>query len=297
MGPTAAGKSAVALQLAERLGAEIISVDSMQVYRGMDIGTAKASAEERVRVPHHLVDIADPADDFSVAEFQEAGRAVLGDLGARRVPAVIVGGSGLHLRSLVDPFDFPPTDGALRAELERLPLAEAVAQLRAADPAADDTVDMANPRRVVRALEVWRLTGAGPSQRAAAPAAAAVRSYEPQLPFVGLALDPGTGLAARVAARTDRMLAAGLVAEVEGLRDRLGPTARQAVGYKEVLPHLDGLCDLADARRAVVDATTALARRQRTYFRKDPRLRWLPWNDDPAVRLAAVEEALEGAQE
>lgn len=292
MGPTASGKSEVALELAERLGAEILSVDSMQVYRGMDIGTAKPSVEERARVPHHLIDLAEPEEAFSVAEFQEVGRKVLADLTTREVPALIAGGSGLHFRALVDPLEFPPTDPEVRAEVEALEDDQARAELEAADPQAGRHVDLANPRRVVRALEIIRLTGRTPSERVQRPAARAVRQYEPLVPFLGLGIDPGDQLEERVSARLRRMVDLGLVEEVANLADRLGPTARQAVGYKELLPVVRGECSLEEGLAETDRATMRLAEAQRRYFGRDPRLHWIPWQEEPQERTAAVLRSL-----
>ena len=280
------------MRLAHRFAACIVSVDSMQVYRGMDIGTAKPPAQDRETVPHHLIDIADPEEAFSVAEFQVVGRAVLeGALGAgERV--LIVGGSGLHFRALVDPLEFPPSDPAVRAEIEALPAEEAIARLLTGDPDAASRVDLANPRRVVRALEVLAVTGTTPTARAATPAAAAVRSYQGLWPVIGVGVDPGAALPERVRGRFSGMLEAGLLDEVESLAPRLGPTAAQAVGYREVLAVIRGECTLEQATRRAVDATTSLARRQRTFHRRDPRVRWLEWDDEEtlAARAASVLE-------
>ena len=295
LGPTASGKSDTALLVAERAGAEIVSVDSMQVYRGMDIGTAKPDANDLTRVPHHMIDLADPADPYSVAQFQQAGREVLADLAERGVPALIVGGSGLHFRSLIDPLEFPPSNPDLRREVEALGMKGAVAALLEADPSAPDHVDIANPRRVMRALEVCRLTGATPSERAALPEAVAVRGYEPLVEFVAGLFDPGEALPERVEMRFDRMLERGLVDEVAALAHRLGSTASQAVGYKQLLPVTTGRWALNEGRRRAIDATRALAGRQRTFFRRDPRPVPLEWHDDVTQRagrlLALFEEA------
>ncbi|MDX1690715.1 MAG: tRNA (adenosine(37)-N6)-dimethylallyltransferase MiaA [Acidimicrobiia bacterium] len=295
LGPTASGKSAVALRLARRHGAEIVSVDSMQVYRGMDIGTAKPTPAERAEVPHHLVDVAEPEIAFTVADAQAIGRRVLDDLAERDVPALIVGGSGLHFRALVDPLVSPPSDPALRLELEALAPADAVEALLGADAAAGDLVDLENPRRVVRALEIHRLTGRTPSERAATPEARAVRAYESVVPVVPVGLDPGDDLGTRVTERFDRMLERGLVDEVRDLAPRLGPTSRNAVGYRQLLPVVAGERDLTEGRRRCIDATTSLARRQRTFFGRDPRLRWMEWDDDPDTRTRQVEVVLEEA--
>ncbi|NNF69528.1 MAG: tRNA (adenosine(37)-N6)-dimethylallyltransferase MiaA [Acidimicrobiia bacterium] len=279
------------MRLARHMAAPIVSVDSMQVYRAMDIGTAKPSAADQATVPHHLIDIVEPEDPFTVGEFQRAGRAVLASL----EDAVIAGGSGLHFRSLVDPLEFPPHDRAVRHDIEALGHQGAVAGLLAADPTAGDHIDLANPRRVGRALEVFRLTGETPTQRRQTPAAVAVRDYEPQIAHASIGIDPGELLRDRVVARFDAMLGAGLVDEVTRLAPRLGETARQAVGYKELLGVVDGSISLDDARAGAIGATLALAKRQRTYFRRDPRIRWIAWDDDSDVRYRRVVDVLEEA--
>lgn len=270
--------------IAERTGAEIVSVDSMQVYRGMDIGTAKPSADEQSRVPHHMVDVVDPSEPYSVAEFRQAGREAIG---AIERPILVVGGSGLHFRSLVDPLDFAPTDPDVREALASDAVDDLIAELTAADPEASEHVDLANPRRVERAVEILRITGETPSIRASTPRAAAVRAYEPEVAVVAVGLDPGEGLAARVERRFDRMLDEGLGAEVERLMPVWGETASRAVGYRQMTRVVTGEWDLAMGRRRSVDATTALSHRQRTWFRRDPRIEWLEWDDDP-VRVADV---------
>lgn len=283
----------MAVELAGAAGGEIVSVDSMQVYREMDIGTAKPDEATRQRVPHHLIDLADPEAEFTVSAFQRAGRAVLDRLATVATKAVIAGGSGLHFRALVDPMSFGPTDADTRRELEEAELADLVTELLAADPAADVQVDLANPRRVVRAVEMFRLTGVTPTERAATAEHRALRDYEPVVPFRAVGLDPGDALATRVERRFDAMLDAGLLDEVASLAGRVGRTARQAVGYKELLPVVAGRAGLADGRAAAIRATLALAKRQRTFFRRDPRIRWLPWQEDPVQRLAAAREILE----
>ena len=283
------------MALARRFGAEIVSVDSMQVYRGMDIGTAKPTPQDRAAVPHHLIDIADPASPFSVAEFQRKGRSVLEDAVARGRPVLIVGGSGLHFRALVDPLDFPPSSPPVRKEMEALDNAEAVSRLIAADASAGDHVDLANPRRVSRALEVFALSGETPSSRAATPAAAAVREYRGLWPVVGIGVDPGGSLPGRIRQRFAAMLAAGLFDEVLALAPRLGLTAAQGVGYRELLAVVRGDWTLEFATRRAIEATTSLARRQRTFHRRDPRIRWLEWEDDEAAPVAQAATALEEA--
>ncbi len=267
----------------------------MQVYREMDIGTAKPDASTRAEVPHHLLDLVDPEVEFTVAEFQEVGVVVRDRLRAQRITPVVCGGSGLHFRALVDPLDFPPTSPKVRAELEQRSHQELLTELETLDPHAGDHVDLANPRRVVRALEVERLTGLTPTDRASSAEGEAVRRYLSAVPLLVLGSDPGDDLATRVAARFDRMLDLGLLDEVQRLAPRLGRTARQAVGYKELLPVVERGVDLAVARDEAIRATLALAKRQRTFFGKDPRVHWIPWHHDPAQRLekamAAVEEA------
>ena len=296
LGPTASGKSETALLVAERAGAAIVSADSMQVYRGMDIGTAKPTLEERSRVPHHLVDLVDPQEPFTVADYQAAGREVLDRLEADGVPVLIVGGSGLHFRSLVDPLEFAAADPGVRAGVEALDDGEAVGALLAADPGAGAHVDLANPRRVARALEVFRLTGATPSVRARHPRAAAVRQYRSRVPLVAVYLDPGEAMPARVERRFDGMMTAGFLEEVAGLRPRLGLTARQAAGYRQLLPVVTGERTMEEGRRRAIDATRALAGRQRTFFGRDPRLMRLGWDDDPERRAHLVWERLAEAR-
>jgi tRNA dimethylallyltransferase len=281
------------LALAERLDAEILSVDSMQVYRGMDVGTAKPGLDLCRRVRHHLIDLVDPEESFTVAQFQDAGRAVLDSLEAEGRAAVIAGGSGLHFRSLVDPMRFPPTDADVRAELEAAGHEALVGELLAVDPDAARFVDVANPRRVLRAVEIYRLVGEVPSVRAGSEQAHALRSYRAERPFVAVGLDPGDRLEERVRARFDAMLDSGLVAEVASLADRMSATARQGVGYKQMLAVVRGEESLAAGREAAIRATLALAKRQRTFFRRDPRIRWLPWHDGPDERLSEAASVLE----
>ncbi|GBD85125.1 tRNA dimethylallyltransferase [bacterium BMS3Abin02] len=279
----------MALRLAEEIGAEVLSVDSMQVYREMDIGTAKATPAQQARVQHHMVDLVDPEVEFSVAEFQKVARGVL----ERAERIVMVGGSGLHFRAVVDPMTFPPSDAALRTELEALGESAAVTALLQADSAAGTQVDLNNPRRVIRALEIHRLTGETPTERARTREAEAVRSYQAAFEFSAVGLDPGRSLAGRVTRRLAGMLDAGLLDEVESLAPRLGRTARQAVGYKELLPVVRGEETIEEGMAAATKATLRLAKHQRTYFRRDPRIVWVPWDQDRHVRYARVRSVLE----
>jgi len=273
-------------------GVEIVSVDSMQVYRGMDIGTAKPSATDRVAVPHHMIDVADSTEDFSVAQFQSMGRRALGSVAGS---PLVVGGSGLHLRALIDPLEFPPTDAIVRTELESLETDELRTRLLELDPEAGDTVDLANRRRVIRALEIARLVGETPTARKAGPSAKAVADYESIYPTAIFGIDPGDALETRIAERVDQMLGAGWAEEAAALRGRLSRTAGAAIGYRELIGVADGETDLATARDAIVSATIAFAKRQRTFFRRDPRVRWLPWLSSHDDRVAAAAAAFEEA--
>lgn len=269
------------MRVASEIGAEIISVDSMQVYRGMDIGTAKPTVIERRRVPHHMIDIVEPSEDFTVAEFRRRGRAVMSSADK---PLLITGGSGLHFRSLVDPMTFAPTDAGLRRALESRDPDELIKELLTEDPGAEQHVDLANPRRVVRAVEILRLTGDTPSRRAASEEAEEVRRYQAEIEFTAVGVDPGDGLEARVEERLGSMRSGGLVEEVSRLRNRLGRTARTAVGYREVLTYLAGHITEHEAFAQAAQNTKKLARKQRTWFQRDPRIRWIPWSDDVGER-------------
>ncbi len=278
------------MELARRYDCEIVSVDSMQVYRGMDIGTAKPTEADREMVPHHLIDIAEPDEEVTVAEIQKQGRHAI-ETSTRS--QIICGGSGLHFRSLVDPMNFAPTDPALREELTTIDLEKLVAELVEIDPLAGAQVDLANKRRVVRALEVARLGAGTPSVRARSEEAMRLQRFEAEIPFVGFGLDPGHHLVPRVAERSERMRRAGLVGEVERLLPRLGRTARTAIGYREVLEVLEGESNLDSAFEAINSNTLKLARRQRTWFKRDPRIRWIPWSEDPVEMADHIEGLLD----
>jgi tRNA dimethylallyltransferase len=274
VGPTATGKTALAVELALRLGGEVVNADSMQLYRGMDIGTAKPDAAERRGVPHHLLDLWPVRQAASVAEYARAARAEIDRLRAAGVLPLLVGGSGLYVRAVLDDLDIPGTDPAVRARLSA-ELAESGpaalhARLAALDPAAAAAVLPSNGRRIVRALEVVELTGG--------PFRATLPEPRPHYPAVVVGLDRGTAdLDARVADRVDRMWAAGFVAEVEALAAeglREGPTASRALGYAQVLAQLDGELTAAEARERTVTATRRFVRRQRSWFRRDPATTW-----------------------
>lgn len=281
----------MAVRLAEHFDGEIVSVDSMQVYRGMDIGTAKPTMLERRGIPHHLVDVAEPEEEFSVASFRRLGRELLS---ATEAPVIIIaGGSGLHFRSLVDPMSFAPTDGQLRAELETRDTEALVEELVAADPEAGAHVDLANRRRVVRAVEIHLLTGETPSARSRSAQAEDVRRYVPEIDFEAVGVDPGGELEERVDQRLASMRRGGLLEEVRSLSPRLGRTARNAVGYREILDALAGDISVDAAFDQAAAHTKKLARRQRTWFQRDPRIRWIPWIEDIEQRTKRVLESFE----
>ena len=275
VGPTAAGKTALSLALAHRLGGEVVNADSMQLYRGMDIGTAKLRPDQREGIAHHALDLWEVTEPASVAEYQLLARAAIDDVRARGRTALLVGGSGLYVRAVLEQFEFPGTDGGLRAQLEaelaEIGPARLHARLVERDPEAAARILPSNGRRIVRALEVIELTG---------------RPFEAALPdptpyyravHIGVDQDPAT-LDQRVATRVDLMWDLGLVDEVRDLEQRglrRGRTASRALGYQQVLRHLAGECSLAQARAETVQATRRFIRRQRSWFRRDPRIAWL----------------------
>ncbi len=274
VGPTATGKTALAVTLAHRFGGEVVNADSMQLYRGMDIGTAKPDLAERDGVPHHLLDLWHVRQAASVAEYRQRARAEIDRLRSSGVVPLLVGGSGLYIRAVLDELDFPGTDVTVRGRLED-ELADIGApvlheRLAALDPAAAAAVLPSNGRRIVRALEVIELTG-GPF-RAQLPEP---RPHYPAV-VVGLDLEPAE-LDGRVAARVDRMWAAGLVDEVaalaaDGLRE--GPTASRALGYAQVLAQFCGQLTPDEARERTVSTTRRFVRRQRSWFRRDATVSW-----------------------
>jgi tRNA dimethylallyltransferase len=290
VGPTATGKSELALDLAAALAAtgrkaEVVNADSMQLYIGMDVGTAKLAPDERRGVHHHLLDMWPVTQTASVADYQHLARGVIDRLRADGVVPLLVGGSGLYVRAAIDRLEFPGTDETVRAALEA-ELAEAGpaplhARLAAADPAAAAAILATNGRRIVRALEVIELTGR--------PFSAGLPAYESVYDVVQVGLDlPAEELDARVDARVDRMFANGLVEEVRGLDDvglRTGRTASCALGYQQVLAMLDGTLTEAQARAETARATRRFVRRQRSWFRRDPRITWV------APGVAAVDLA------
>ena len=287
VGFTASGKTELSLDLAERLDAEIVNTDAMQVYRGMDIGTAKLPPAERRGVPHHLLDLLSVREPATVAEFQAWARDSVARLRGRGTIPVLVGGSALYLRAVVDEFEFPGTDPSVRArweaELDEVGAPALHARLAERDPEAAERIRPDNGRRVVRALEVGEITGRPFS--ASLPRQEYVDPHTVQL---GLAIDRPT-LDERIAQRVDAMFAAGFVAEVERLLDEglaEGRTASRAIGYREVMAHLAGELTLDEARERTVIATRQFARRQDAWFRKDPRIHWIPWDASDRADLA-----------
>lgn len=263
-----------------------MSVDSMQVYRGMDIGTAKPPLATRQQIVHHMVDVADPDEEFSAAEFQQLGREAIRQAEKDGGRIIIAGGSGMHFRSVVDPLSFAPTDPEIREELEEMSLDGLQGLLFTIDPDAARTVDVQNPRRVIRAIEIWRITSVTPSERWASVEAEAVRSYEPYVPHSSIGVDAGERSSARVRARLDGMVREGLLEEVRSLAPNLGRTASQALGYKQLLD-VDNGSEMSSALDRIRQATDRLVKRQRTYFGRDPRIGWIPWQDDEDERVAA----------
>ncbi|MDQ3979087.1 MAG: tRNA (adenosine(37)-N6)-dimethylallyltransferase MiaA, partial [Actinomycetota bacterium] len=291
---TASGKSAVAVALARRLGdVELVSVDSMQVYRGMDIGTAKPTAAERAEVPYHLLDLVDPEEDFSVARFQAEAARVLAGIEERGHRALLVGGTGLYLQAVVDGLTVPGSWPRLRAELETeaatpVGIAALYQRLAVLDPPAASRIEPANARRIVRALEVT--LGGGRPFSSYGPGLAAFPPTRFRLAGIWL---PRSVVAARVEARYTAQLAAGFLDEVRALAarpGRLSRTARQALGYRELLDHVAGKCSLEQAVEQAVQRTRAFARRQRMWFRRDPRIVWFGSAGNPFVALPALLE-------
>ncbi len=277
VGPTASGKTEAALQVAEAIGSEILSIDSMLVYRGMDVGTAKPTAEQRARVPHHLLDLVEPSEAFSVAAFQAAAREVADDVRSRGLRPLLVGGSGLYLRAVVDELEFPGTDPAVRDELQRE--AEALGaermhgRLAEMDPAAAAKIEPENVRRTVRALEVAAITGRAVQllRRRVGVVSARPGAVGGHPSDVGAAPERGSMSGCRRCSTP-----AGSTRSRSSSRGGFGGwlTSTQAIGYAELARHLEGELSLEDAVGQTVKRTRHLARRQMAWFRRDPRIRW-----------------------
>jgi len=290
VGATAAGKTGLSLDLAEALGGEVVNTDAMQLYRGMDVGTAKLPPHERRGIPHHLLDPLEVTEPATVAEFQGQARAVITELRGRGVTPVLVGGSALYTRAVLDEFEFPGTDPAVRARLEtelaEVGSAAMHARLAEVDPESAARILVENGRRVVRALEVVEITG-----RPFSATLPRLEYVDPRTVQVGVDIDRPT-LDARIEQRVEEMFVAGFVAEVERLLARglaQGRTAGRAIGYPEVAAHLAGELSLDEARERTVVATRRFARRQDAWFRKDPRIRWVRFDDPDRVARALSE--------
>ena len=305
VGATAAGKTGLSLDLAEALNGEIVNTDSMQLYRGMDIGTAKLPVEERRGIPHHLLDVVDISQRVTVAEYQQWARQVIRDIRDRGATPILVGGSALYTRAMIDRFEFPGTDDGLReqleAELEEKGTAELFARLQELDPISATRIEPDNGRRIVRALEVIELTGKPFSARLP------VQEYaDPNTIQIGVDIDRET-LDERIGLRVEEMFAPqkggpegqahqGFVDEVHqlismGLRGSAHEkprTASTAIGYREVGAYLDGLLTLEDAKERTKQATRRFARRQDAWFRKDSRVVWVRYDDPARVEIAVA---------
>jgi tRNA dimethylallyltransferase len=270
VGPTASGKTRIAVEIAPEIGAEIVSADSMTVYRGMDIGTAKPTEHDRALIPHHLLDVADPRAPFTVAEYQRLARDAIARIRAGGALPLIAGGSGLYFRAAVDDLNFPPSDPVVRAQLETEDSEKLAQRLREQDPDALRFIDLANRRRVVRALEVIELTGR--------PFSSFRQEWERYAPatVAGLRVSKEV-LDDRIRSRLEGMLDEGFLDEVRvlvrsGCRDAL--TSSQAIAYREAVAVLDGVMTEGEFVEESARATRRLARRQMSWFRRDPRITW-----------------------
>jgi tRNA dimethylallyltransferase len=292
VGPTASGKSALALAAARRHpGLEIVSVDAMQVYRGMDIGTAKPTAAEQREVAHHGIDLVDPSETFTVTEYRAAAERALATIREAGHQPLLVGGTGLYIRAVVDRLDPPGRWPEVRAQLDsEVDTAALHARLARLDPVAAARMTPQNRRRIVRALEVT--IGSGRPFSSFGPG---LHAYPPSdVAQIGLRVSRAT-LGARIEERVRQMLAAGLLDEVRALRSRpreMSRTARQALGYKELLDHLEGRASVDEAVDAIITRTRRFAARQERWFRRDPRIRWVDVDDDALLALPALERAL-----
>ena len=297
VGPTAVGKSAIALELARAMGAELVSADSMQVYRGMDIGTAKPTREEQMLVPHHLIDACEVDEVFDAKQFIEMASQVIDGIHARGRKTLVVGGTGLYVRALRHGlFEGPPRNEELRERLEKMTAAQLFEELERLDPATAKRIDRHNPRRLVRALEVFHETGKPISElqkewgreegnRVAAPAGFMLNRDRKDLHM-------------RIERRIDQQIASGWVDEVRRLRERgleKNATAMQAAGYRELVAHLRGDLSLAEAVALIKTRTRQLAKRQLTWFRREPQLDWLEVGREELPSITA-KRILQGMQ-
>lgn len=286
-GATATGKSALAVQLAKEISAEIINADSMQLYRGMDIGTAKATIEERQGIPHHMMDLLDVTEDANVAWYQGNARAVISDIHARDKDAIIVGGTGLYIKAILDELNFPDTDPVVRAELELEFATKGIAplfdRLEELDPAAALAIDKGNSRRVIRALEVIKITG----KPFTANLPREESSRYPNAKQFGLVMDRDT-LSEKISARVEHMWEKGLVQEAEKLLAAgimRGTTAQRALGYAQVIAQIEGKVSQEEAQEETKRATRQYARRQETWFSRDERITWISPTQNALERI------------
>ena len=286
-GATATGKSDLAVTLAQLLNAEIINADSMQLYRGMDIGTAKITMEERKGIAHHMLDLLDVHQDANVAWYQEKARDLISEIHGRKKDVIIVGGTGLYIKAILDELNFPDTDPVVRAELELEFATKGIAplfeRLEKLDPAAALAIDKANSRRVIRALEVIKITGK--------PFTANLpREESSRYPFAqqfGLVMDRDT-LSERISTRVDRMWEQGLVEEAQGLLQAgimQGTTAQRALGYAQVIAQIEGKVSQEEAQEETKRATRQYARRQETWFSRDDRITWISPVQNALLRI------------
>lgn len=301
VGATATGKSDLAIALARQLDGEVINADALQLYRGMDIGTAKVTLEERAGVPHHLLDVLEVTEEASVSAYQRDAREAIAAIRSRRRTPILVGGSGLYVRAVLDDIEFPPTDAALRERLEQRIAQEGTEalhrELAASDPEAAGIIGPRDARRIVRALEVGALTGRPFTAFLPRPLYADASTVQ-----IGLRRDRAL-LHERIAVRVDRMVEAGLLEEIRALREKgldRGLTARRAIGYEQGLAVLDGTLDCAQAIQDTVTGTRRLVRKQDTWFRRDARVHWLDADADAdgdplLTRALAVLEAQDTA--
>ncbi len=286
VGPTASGKTRLSVELAKTLGGEIISFDSMQIYRGMDIGTAKPTEEERCGIPHHMMDIIDPREDYSVSRFVEEADGILQDILHRGKPVILVGGTGLYIDSLMKGLDFAPLPrSGVREELTRIAGEQGidviVERLRAVDPESAERIHPSNQKRVIRALEVYLESGKTMTQHNSETQEKPPK-YDPL--WIGLDYVNREALYGRINRRVELMLDQGLLQELERLLAQGIPrdaTSMQAIGYKELLGYLRGECTLQEAVDLLKQSSRRYAKRQRTWFRRNPKVNWLMLEDDP----------------
>ena len=300
-GPTAVGKSEIALRLAGQLGGEIISADSMQVYRGLDIGTAKPSPADRARVPHHLIDILDLTESFDAAQFARLAHRTVAEIQSRGRAPILCGGTGLYFKAFLEGLgEAPSADAKLRAELEAAPLEKLLAELRERDPAAYEKIDRQNPRRIIRAVEVIRLTGKPFSEQRAdwnVLPASSPEGLKLEVParcrnHVFCLTRHPADLHARINARVDAIFARGLVDETrELLKHGLAQnkTAMQAIGYRQVVEHLRGERSLPETIELVKTRTRQFAKRQLTWFRAQKNLEWIELKPDESLEKVATD--------